>query len=131
MFVTASDETGECSVAWQSDQLPTERAVPLQVQDINGDGLPEVLSVQAMGASGERLYLLGWQDEGYGWLPPHGGRFDGQDAFGENGVRVEDVDGDGLAEILASYGPSAAQTDIYAWDGQTYVYQETLGSSET
>ena len=130
MFVIAPGDEGAYAIAWQSEQLPTERAEALEVQDVNGDGLPEVLSVQAMGASGERLYVLAWLGESYGWLLPQGGRFDGQDAFGENGARVADVDGDGLFEILASYGPSAAQTDVYGWDGQAYVYQRTMGSEE-
>jgi len=85
MFVIAPDASGAYVVAWQSEQLPTDRAEALQVQDINGDGLVEVLSVQAMGAAGETLYILGWQD-GYGWLSPQGGHFDGRDAFGENGL---------------------------------------------
>ena len=129
-FVLESVGPGEYVLAWQSGQLPTDRAEPLQVQDVNGDGRPEILSVQAMGASGEALYLLGWQDQGYGWLSPHGGRFDGTDAFGENGVRVADVDGDGLNEILASYGPSASQIDVYAWDGQAYVYRQTQQAAD-
>jgi hypothetical protein len=129
MFVIAADGSGGYAIAWQSEQLPTERAEPLQVQDVNGDSLPEVVSVQGMGASGEVLYLLGWQGDAYGWLTPQGGRFDGSDSFGENGVRVEDVDGDGLAEILASYGPAAGSTDVYAWDGEAYVYQETVGDA--
>ena len=129
MFVIASSDSGGHLVAWQSEQLPTERAEALQVDDVNGDGLPEVLSVQAMGASGHVLYVLGRQEQGYGWLAPRGGHFDGRDAFGENGVRLEDVDGDGVAEILASYGPAAGLTDVYAWDGTAYEYQETRTES--
>jgi hypothetical protein len=131
LFVIAYDEGGEYVVAWQSEQLPTDRAEALDVRDVNGDGLPEVLSVQAMGAAGETLYLLGWRGDGYGWLSPQGGHFDGQTAFGENGVRVEDTDGDGLAEILASYGPAAGTIDVYGWDGQAYVHQETMGDADT
>lgn len=130
IFVIGPGEDGAYAIAWQSERLSTDRAEALQVQDLNGDGLPEVLSVQAMGASGERLYVLAWQDQGYGWLSPQGGHFDGQDAFGEGGVRWTDVSGDGLVEILASYGPSASQTDVYRWDGQAYVYQRTMGSEE-
>jgi hypothetical protein len=125
MFVLVSVGPGKYLVAWQSDPLPTDRAEPLRVQDLNGDGQPEVLSVQAMGANGETLYILGWREQGYGWLAPQGGQFDGGDGFGENGVRVADVDGDGLDEILASYGPATSQIDVYAWEGQAYVYQET------
>lgn len=130
MFVVATPPAGEPLVVWQSEQLPTDRAEALEAQDLTGDGLPEVLSVQAMGASGEVLYVLGWQGGKYGWLSPSGGHFDGADSFGENGARVEDTDGDGLAEILAGYGPAASLTDVYRWDGQAYVYRETLGSPE-
>jgi hypothetical protein len=130
LFVIAADGS-EYVVAWQSEQLPTERGEPLEVRDVNGDGLPGVLSVQAMGASGQTLYLLSWQGNGYGWLTPRGGHFDGQPSFGENGVRVEDVDGDGLAEVLASYGPAATATDVYGWGGEAYVYQETLDGAES
>ena len=130
MFVIVPAGPGEYLIAWQSEQLPTDRAEPLQVQDVDGDGLPEVLSVQAMGASGEMLYLLSGQDGAYGWSAPQGGYFDGQEAFGETGVQVEDVDGDGVAEILASYGPATSQIDVYAWDGEAYVYQETLDAAE-
>jgi len=129
LFVLASEEGGYV-VAWQSDQLPTERAEPLEVRDVNGDGRPEVLSVQAVGASGETLYVLAWQGDAYGWLTPQGGHFDGRPSFGEDGVRVEDVDHDGLPEILASYGPAARSTDVYGWDGQAYAYRETLGGSD-
>ena len=129
-FVIASLQPGEHFIAWQSEQLPTERAEPLRVQDVNGDSLLEVLSVQAMGASGETLYLLGRQDEGYDWLVPHGGHFEGETSFGESGVRVEDIDGDGFSEILADYGPASQHTDVYAWDGEVYVYQETLDHAE-
>ncbi len=131
LFVIARAEGGGYRVVWQSEQLPTERGEALQVRDLNSDGLPEVLSVQAMGASGETLYVLGRLGAGYGWLAPQGGQFDGGDAFGEVGVRVEDRDGDGMVEILASYGPAAKYTDVYVWDGEAYVYQETLGSLET
>jgi hypothetical protein len=85
--------------------------------------------VQAMGAAGQALQVFAWSECSYGLLRPHGGHFDGQDAFGENGVRVEDVDGDGLVEILGSYGPAASQTDVYGWDGQAYIYRQPLGGS--
>ncbi|MBC7258964.1 MAG: hypothetical protein H5T65_06925 [Chloroflexi bacterium] len=130
VFVVALPPMGEPFVVWQSEQLPTDRAEALQTQDLTGDGLPEVLSVQAMGAGGEMLYVLGWQGGRYGWLLPRGGHFDGAQSFGENGVRVEDSDGDGLTDILASYGPAASLTDVYTWDGQAFVYHKTLGDDE-
>ena len=114
-------------LAWHSDPLVGERAESLEVRDINGDGHLEILCLQAMGAAGQTLQVFAWSEGDYGLLYPHGGRFDGQDAFSENAVRLEDVDGDGLAEILAGYGPAARLTDVYGWDGRAYVYRQTLG----
>ena len=131
LFVITRAEDGGYVVAWQSEQLPTERGEALEVRDINGDGLPEVLSMQAMGASGQTLYILSWQGDGYGWLSPHGGHFDGQASFGEVGVGVDDLDGDGRDEVVARYGPAAVYADVYSWNGEAYVYQETLGGSDT
>jgi len=116
-------------VAWHSGPLVGDRAESLQVQDINGDGRLEVLCVQAMGAAGQTLQVFAWFEDGYGLLRPHGGHFDGQASFGENAVRLEDVDGDGVVEILAAYGPAPSQTDVYGWDGQAYTYLETLSES--
>jgi len=108
---TSADAVAGYELAWHSGPLVGDRAEPLQVQDI-------------------KLQVFAWSKDGYDLLRPQGGHFDGQVAFGESGVRTEDLDGDGLAEILASYGPAASLTDVYRWDGQTYVYQETLGDSE-
>lgn len=127
LFVLEPGAGGEYAVAWQSGQLIGERGEALQVQDVNGDGRLEVLSVQSMGAAGQTMYVAAWDGAGYGLLVPQGGHFEGWSSFGENAVRTEDADGDGLVEILASYGPAASQTDVYRWDGQGYAYERTLG----
>lgn len=130
VFVIATYLPGEYLVAWQSEQLPSNRAEPLLVEDLNDDGYPEVISIQSMGASGQTAYLLGWrEDRGYDWLRPVGGYFDGLDHFGENAVRIEDTDGDSLCEILAGYGSAGRYTDVYYWDGEAYTYGETLEDS--
>ena len=114
------------SPIWTSGPTLGHRAGALQVRDINGDGVAEVLSLQSTGASGEMLYVLGLASGTPRWLKPSGGKFDGLDYFGEAGVRLEDLDHDGLPEILASYGPAATSTDVYRWDGSRYVFGITL-----
>ncbi|MCL5110730.1 MAG: BsuPI-related putative proteinase inhibitor [Chloroflexi bacterium] len=111
---------GGYSQTWHSDKLLGDRAEPLQVEDINKDGRPEVLSVQSMGAAGETLYVFGWQGDHYGFLAPQGGYFGGRQSFGDTGVRLEDLNGDGVPEIVATYGPAASESTTYRWDGKEY-----------
>jgi hypothetical protein len=51
-----------------------------------------------MGAREETPYPLAGRGTARG-SPPHGGRFDGGDAFGENGVRMTDVEGEQLTAL--------------------------------
>jgi len=125
LFVVEPDCGPDCAIAFQSEALAGDRAEALSLLDINADGHMEVLSLQAMGASGETLYVLAWQDQTFAFWQPQGGQFDGLDRFGDNGVRTKDLDGDGTLEILAHYGPAASQFDVYRWDVSTYVYVET------
>jgi hypothetical protein len=113
-------------VTWKSSPLVGERGEALQVRDINGDGRDEVLSYQSMGASGYTLYVIGWRDGAFGLLLPKGGYFGGQGHFGDAGVHLEDIDRDGVYEILASYGPAGTSTDVYRWDGAEYAFAITM-----
>jgi hypothetical protein len=125
LFVIEPDRV-QLPIVWRSDKLAGERAQALRVKDANGDGRLEVLSEQAMGAAGDTLYVLAWRGEAYDWLRPHGGHFDGLERFGEVGVNLEDISGDGLPEILADYGAASLSTDVYRWDGTQYAFGITL-----
>lgn len=125
IFVLSEAEDG-FTVDWRSGELSGERAEPLRVADVNGDGRPEVLSVQSMGAAGETLYVLTWRQNEYGFLTPKGGYFDGRASFGEHGARLEDRDGDGAAEIVANYGPAASLEEVYRWNGTAFVAANTV-----
>lgn len=114
------------ATVWTSGPMLGDRAEALQVRDINGDGVAEVLSVQSTGASGQVLYVLSLASSVPVLLRPSGGEFDGRECFGEVGVRLEDINHDGLVEILASYGPAATYTDVYYWDGAKYEFGVTL-----
>jgi hypothetical protein len=113
-------------VAWQSGHLVGTRGEDLAWQDLTSDGQVEVLSMQSMGAAGKTLYVLHWDGHHYGFLRARGGSFDGQDHFGQNGVRLHDTDGDDHPEILASFGPAAAWQDVYLWNGDAFVFLETI-----
>jgi hypothetical protein len=132
-------------VTWRSSPLVGERGEALQVRDINGDGRDEVLSYQSMGAAppkargavasnsgletvatGYTLYVIGWRDGEFGLVKPEGGYFGGQGHFGDAGVHLEDIDRDGVYEILASYGPAGTSTDVYRWDGTNYAFAITM-----
>ncbi|MFQ6059616.1 MAG: TolB family protein, partial [Anaerolineae bacterium] len=125
------DWDGEAyAVVWESGPLMGERDGGLEARDINGDEVLEILSTQSMGAAGETLYLFAWDGETYRQLTPQGGAFGGTGSFGAKGVRLEDLDGDSLAEILAGYGPVAIYTDIYRWDGEVYRFVRTVALAD-
>ncbi len=126
LMVLELDRPRDQAVGWHSSPLLGERGEALQVSDINNDGRDEVLSYQSMGASGYTLYVVGWRNGGFGLLRAKGGYFDGQGHFGDVGVHLEDIDRDGVQEILASYGPAGSSTDVYRWDGTEYVFGITL-----
>lgn len=121
LFVFAPADEGH-SLVWRSGELLGERAEPLLVEDVNRDGRPEIVSVQAMGAAGETMYVFAWLGDRYGVLAPHGGYFDGRPSFGETGARLGDDDG--VPEIHATYGPAASETAVYRWDGKKYAIVE-------
>jgi RHS repeat-associated protein len=83
----------------------------VRIADVNGDGLPDLLS--AIGASGSNSYAAyintgsGWQSSST-WDPPLLFVGNGQDM----GVRIADVNGDGLPDILS--GLTANGTTTYA-----------------
>jgi hypothetical protein len=123
LFVIEPDRP-DYPVAWQYRTIG-DRGEALEIRDVNDDGLPEVLSMQSMGASGQMLYIVAWRGEAFDLLRPQGGHFGGQEYFGEQGVGIEDMNEDGTPEILAAYGPAAAKIDIYRWNGQAYAYDQT------
>jgi hypothetical protein len=124
LFILEPDRP-DSPIAWQAE-LTGERAEPLQIQDVNNDGLPEALITTGLGAEGQTLHILSWRGEAYDFLRPHGGFFDLRDSFGENAVRIQDANGDGIYEIIASHGPQASTAEVYEWDGSAYIHTRTI-----
>lgn len=100
---------------WNSQDVPGAAPVSLDIVDMTGDGVPEILlSVAGASGNGRSLYVYTSRPSGYRLALPIGGSFDGQSAFGAGGYEVKDIDGDGKVEIVAQ---RAAGSETYAWDG--------------
>ncbi|WP_440948224.1 DUF2341 domain-containing protein [Methanosarcina sp. T3] len=89
----------------------TDRGVRLA--DVNGDGLVDI--IKGYGSSSSSTYAA-WINTGSGWAstgtwnPPTVFSYQGTD----RGVRLADVNGDGLVDIIKGYGSSSGST-YAAW----------------
>ncbi len=115
--------------------LPAEPSI-FGAEDFNGDGRPE-LAVTSHGCGAHtchiRLYLVGFGNGGYELLirktleAPHGVV---SAPVADNQIRFQDVDGDGLRDLvfrqglIASFGagPQRGATRTYRWDGERYTF---------
>jgi len=125
LFVISQGPDGDLAIAFQSAPLLGDAASALQLVDLTGDGREEVLSPHTQSSEPFTLYVLSGHGSIVRLLRASGGHFDGQDRLGEHGVRLSDVDGDGLQDILAYHGP-AGDADIYHWDGSTLAFLASL-----
>ena len=96
----------------------------LSVADFNGDGVSEVVTVQAVGSLGESLSIWGSGAAGLSPQRATGGCADGSHTFGVAGVQISP----GL--ILASCDgtplpPEEWPVDEYGWDGTAWTYRFT------
>ena len=86
----------------------------VQVADVNGDGLPDIL-YGAIDSGG--THYGAYINTGNGWVSSS--TWDPPVAFsnygGDNGVRIADVNGDGLPDILYGYEDSSGVAHYGAW----------------
>jgi hypothetical protein len=109
-------------------------------QDLSGDDTPELLIFTLVDplqnlpcCKNQALYVFSWDTKTLKQVAVVKGRVTSPAL---NAVRVEDLDGDGVMEILADYlpwdlrpyfGPEPVPSfpyKVYRWDGQTYVEDE-------
>ncbi|MGA9751811.1 MAG: VCBS repeat-containing protein [Acidobacteriota bacterium] len=114
--------------------------------DLTGDGIPELCVDGApLDKDGEALLVFAWRNGGFVCITPGTGFFNDDpavtffSAFCSTAVNIEDVDGDGKAEIVVSadlenepdpnFNPDSPSyhtvaltpTQIYKYDGTSYV----------
>jgi hypothetical protein len=106
-----------------------DQAGILQIEDINGDALPEVVYVWGFcGVSlcSSNVQAVAWSASDAQFVP----LVEGDTGMFQSTVAVEDIDGDGPQEIIVetsglfssiSIGPRRGMRDIYAWNGRSYT----------
>lgn len=117
------------------DELEGDYLQPaiFDVSDSNGDGLADALcttSVCGAHTCSLTVYRIGYLAGEYVSILDAGDGMDGTVTFpfADDQIRLEDVDGDGVAELLlregligsVGAGPQREATHTYRWDGELY-----------
>lgn len=102
--------------------------VGLWVEDLTGDGRPEIHTRQWVGAAGESVTLWSWGNGRLGAMQASGGCWDGANTFGVIGALV--VPGEVWAICEAPSDdppqPSMWSTAIYRWRDGTWTFIEEV-----
>lgn len=102
-------------------------AFNVEVKDINGDRIPEVLISTPAGAHSESLHVFRWDGVGYREIA---------DFWSDAPcIEVVDLDGDGVCEVRAFYRNYEKDplkdsiVKVFHWDGQRYTLGEEYATS--
>ncbi len=103
---------------------PAEEIVRFTVRDVSGDGVREIVTVQAVGQDGESLSIWGYDGEEFVRHEADGGCWDGSHTYGIIGAEARD------GEIVATCDDAPLPTvawssDVYVWDGSRWTYDRT------
>jgi RHS repeat-associated protein len=126
-----SDATWNPPAAFLNEPSNTDNG--LRIIDANGDGLPDLLQGINNDLSHPSNTLAAWINNGHGWTsnvawnPP---------AFltdwgnvSDNGVRLTDVNGDGLPDVLQGVNNHTNASDTYlAWTNNSNIHADLLTS---
>lgn len=98
-----------------SEDLGETSYAEVVARDLTGDGAPELAITGGVGAHSTVLRIFRWNGSGYGMV---------EEFFGDSGVRLVDVDGDGLEEVIVGmrhYDRAQTRSDtIMRWTGAGY-----------
>jgi hypothetical protein len=108
---------------WESEVIDGNYWVfpPTSIEDVNADGNVEIVALCSAGTSaGGILNLYTWTGKGFVKLAGEWNRIGGID-----GVEFQDLNGDGVNEIIIIHSTGAHQwnqglPDVYKWTGKSY-----------
>jgi hypothetical protein len=100
--------------------------VSLEVEDLTGDGRPEIHTRQWVGVNGESVSLWSYADERLRPMTASGGCWDGETTFGVVGARVDPGQVIAICEEdpLPTYLWSTA---VYRWVDGMWTFQRRVG----
>jgi len=136
LVVYEEEGPNDFTTIWVSEETLHDRIGSLGIEDVNKDGKPEILVHATAGAHGSALYLYSWEDSTAHLFHPNGDTSRTNFVGDGSGVSNQDVDGDGIQEILCYNRDYDWKyhylVDYYKWDGKHYVFwkQETGGLIE-
>ena len=117
-----AEPTGDASaVGAVADDL-----VELAVEDVTGDGRPDIHTKQWVGVNGESVSLWSFADGRLRAMTASGGCWDGEDTFGVVGARVDP------GQVLAiceenPLPPYLWSTAVYRWADGMWTFQQRVG----
>jgi RHS repeat-associated protein len=122
----------DVSLKWQPPIVfvNSSRDTGARVEDVNGDGLPDIIFANDTTKNAWLNTGNNWTDASSVWSPP--ATFITSNSNGsDNGVRFADVNGDGLVDILEDYA-NGTRTDRGAWinSGHGWIYNIAWQSPE-
>jgi hypothetical protein len=113
--IAVQEAGGQSRVYRLGDDLGENPAADLQARDLTGDGGPELALRSAVGVHGTVLKIFRWSGSRYDVVG---------DFFGDSGVNLNDVDGDGVPEVVVGmrlYDRAQLRSEAtLGWDGAAY-----------
>ena len=103
---------------WNSPLLVVQSPITLELRDLTGDSVPDILASGASQAAGRSLYVIVRRPGDYRLINPVGGYFGDKGYFGESGYELANAGG--RTDILAQHGNLV---DTYTWDGANFSIQ--------
>ena len=92
----------------------------VRLADVNGDGRVDFIQADGGVSGQQRVWLnngLAWDNPTYN-VPPEAAFTEPSNGHADNGVRLADVDGDGLIDLIQSDGGDAAQHQVWLNSGE-------------